>query len=102
MEAIGEQTSKRPADLVLSATLDMGAVETLHPALDAIVRANRSVIIDAREVERVHGGAVQMLWAFQRHLEARGLHCRWRAPSDRFCLAWKQLGLPELERPTGE
>ena len=61
--------------------LDISGAQDLYQTLQAALRAQCPVILDATRVERIDTAVLQMLCAFVRDAQANGMVVQWRQPS---------------------
>ena len=64
-----------------SPELDISGVQDLYETLQAALRAQCPVVLDATHVERVDTAVLQMLCAFVRAAQDSGMAVQWRQPS---------------------
>ena len=64
-----------------SPELDISGAKDLSETLQAALRAQCPVVLEATHVERVDTAVLQMLCAFVRDAQASGMVVQWRQPS---------------------
>lgn len=63
------------------ACLDISGAQDFYSRLQAALEARQPVVLEASHIERADTTALQMLCAFFRDAEARGLVVQWQQPS---------------------
>jgi anti-anti-sigma regulatory factor len=82
--------------VTLADSLDIAQVQTLHATLrEALARA-QPVALDAAAVQRVDTAALQVLAAFVRTAQARGVAVSWRTVPESLTRAAGLLGLRDV------
>jgi len=64
-----------------SPELDISGAQDLYDTLQAALRTQCPVVLDATHVERVDTAVLQMLCAFVRDAQGSGIAVQWRQPS---------------------
>ena len=63
------------------ACLDMAGARGFYNRLQAALQARQSIVLDASHIERVDTAALQILCAFFREAQVKGLVVQWQQPS---------------------
>ncbi|MFA5940079.1 MAG: STAS domain-containing protein [Sinimarinibacterium sp.] len=92
----GARKSRQSATIKLPAELGMDGMGELHAQLLASVDSASAVTLDAGEVQRLHGAALQLFCSFFRDRGRAGRETRWNQPTDALRSAAALLGLTEL------
>ena len=92
----GTRKSRQNASIRLPAELGMDGMRDLHAQLLAAVESSAPVTIEAAEVQRVHGAALQLFCCLFRDRARAGRETRWNQPTDALRSAAALLGLTEL------
>lgn len=92
----GNRKSRQAAAIRLPAELGMDGMRELHAQLLASVDSSAAVTLEAGDVQRVHGAALQLFCSFFRDRGRAGRETRWNQPTDALRSAAALLGLTEL------
>mgnify|MGYP006137257901 CR=1 FL=1 len=92
----GTRKSRQNATIRLPAELGMEGMRDLYAQLLACVDSAAPVTLEAGEVQRVHGAALQLFCSFFRDRGRAGRETRWNQPTDALRSAAALLGLTEL------
>lgn len=79
--------------VTLASTLDVGNVVELKNGIKKAVNRKPPFVIDASNVARLHGAAIQVLLAFTMLLREKEHDFRWHEASDQLLSASRSLGL---------
>jgi anti-anti-sigma regulatory factor len=74
-------------------SLDISGVESLHAMLTGALAGGKGVLLRAGDVQRADTAALQLLTAFARDAQLRGVALQWQSPSPAVCRAARLLGL---------
>lgn len=89
-------SATRKADsraMQLKGQLDIREANNLKAKLAKFLDANRTVVLDASKVEKVDTSIMQLLAAFCRCANAKGIEVKWKNPNSRLLHAAELLGL---------
>lgn len=92
----GTRKSRQNATIRLPAELGMDGMRELHTQLLAAAETAAPVTLEADDVQRVHGAALQLFCSFFRDRGRAGRETRWNQPTDALRSAAALLGLTEL------
>lgn len=92
----GTRKSRQNATIRLHPELGMDGMRELHAQLLAAAENTAPVTLEAGEVQRVHGAALQLFCSFFRDRGRAGRETRWNQPTDALRSAAALLGLTEL------
>lgn len=92
------QTTTATRTIQLKGQLDIRIVNGLKTKLSRYLEANRPVILDASKLEKIDTSVMQLLTAFCRSANNRGIDVKWKNPNDRLLRAAELL---DLSRPLG-
>ena len=89
------QTKRRSSTtyLELAATINVPQIQALYKPLAKALARNLAIVLAADKVKRIDTAGLQVLIAFYRDAQKRGLDFRWEAPSPALCEAVKLLSL---------
>lgn len=86
-----------PAVVALGETLTIEQAAPMHSELGRHLHA-KSVVLEAGALQRVDAAGLQLLAAFVRTAQARGVLVEWRSPAPVLCAAARHLGLGTILR----
>ncbi|MEQ1439307.1 STAS domain-containing protein [Fontimonas sp. SYSU GA230001] len=92
----GSRKSRHNPTIRLAAELGMDGMRDLHAQLLGCWESAGTVTLEAAEVQRVHGAALQLFCSFFRDRGRAGRETRWHQPTDALRSAAALLGLTEL------
>ncbi len=79
--------------LELAATIHVPQVQALYKLLVKVLARNLAIVLAADKVKHIDTAGLQVLIAFYREAQKRGLDFRWETPSPELCEAAKLLSL---------
>lgn len=79
--------------LQLKGRLDIRETDNLKSKLVRFLDTNRPVVLDASKLEKIDASVMQMLTAFCRSANAKGIEVKWKNPNETLLRAAELLGL---------
>ncbi len=90
------KTKKTDEDVVfeIQAVQDISSVSAIHSELKELL-SNENIILDGKQVERIDGASLQLIYSFVEEARIKGIKVSWRSPSEVLRNNAKLLGLEE-------
>lgn len=90
------KTKKTDEDVVfeIQAVQDISSVSAIHSELKELL-SNENIIFDGKQVERIDGASLQLIYAFVEEARIKGIKVSWRSPSEVLRNNAKLLGLED-------
>lgn len=90
------KTKKTDEDVVfeIQAVQDISSVSAIHSELKELL-SNENIILDGKQVERIDGASLQLIYSFVEEARIKGIKVSWRSPSEVLRNNAKLLGLED-------